>query len=369
MQSAEQRATLGLWSIRGVGPVTVGAIRKTLGPQLAGLLDEPVESWAPLVEMRADIFESVMQAGSLAASAERAERACRAHQARILFPEDLAFPSGLKDIPDAPAVLFAFGPAGDGPPRRKLAIVGTRSLEAGLERRIRDISREAAANGLCIVSGAAQGTDQAAHRGALDAKGQTWAFLGCALDEIDVAQQEITRQIIASGGTVLSEFPPGFRANKNTFKIRNRLISGASDAVLIFRAPIPSGALHTATYALEQRRPLFATPADPWCQVAKGSNDLLRLGLAKAHVDVNDLLEAVGLKGEVAKPDSVPQDLTGLGDLAKRVLTQLQLGAADFDGLLSAIPAIGSGELSAALVELEVFGAVVHKGGRTYEKR
>lgn len=369
MQTAEQRATLGLWSIRGVGPVTLALIRKKLGPSLSGLLDEPVESWAPLVEMRADILESVLQAGSLAAAAERAERACRAHQARILFPEDLAFPAGLKDIPDAPAVLFAFGPAGDGPPRRKLAIVGTRSLEAGLSGRIRHMAREAAASGLCIVSGAAQGTDQAAHRGALDAHGQTWAFLGCALDEIDVAQQEITRQILATGGTVFSEFPPGFRANKNSFTIRNRLISGASDAVLIFRAPIPSGALHTATYALEQRRKLLVTPADPWCDVARGSNDLLRLGLAKAHVDLSDLLEAVGLSGEVARPSYVPRDLTGLGDLAKQVLKQLQLGAADFEGLLGAIPAISSGELSAALVELEVFGAVVHKGGRTYEKR
>ena len=365
---AEQRATLGLWAIRGVGPVTLELVRRKFGP-LSTLLDEPVESWAPLVNMRADILEHVLRAGTLAQSADRAEHACRAHDARILFPDDPAFPWRLKDIPNPPAMLFAFGPAGDGPPRRRLAIVGTRTLEPGLDVRVRNIAREAADHGLCIVSGAAYGTDQAAHRGAIDAEGETWAFLGSALDEIDSPQRTITRLILEKGGTLFTEFPPGFRSNKNSFKIRNRLISGASDAVLIFRAPIPSGALHTADYAIEQGRPLLATPGELWSGGARGTNNLLRMGFAKAHVDVSDLIKAVGLHDEVARPAPVPLDLTGLSDLAKRALAQLELGATDFEGLLSEIPEASSGELSAALVELEVFGAVVHKGGRTYEKR
>jgi DNA processing protein len=368
MQTAEQRATLGLWSIRGVGPVTFAAIAKTVGP-LGELLEKPTETWAPRVEIRADILVNILAAGTLAASAERAEQACRAHHVRILFQDAPAFPSGLKTIPDAPVILFARGPAGDGPPRRRLAIVGTRHLEAGLAQRAREIAWEAALEGLCIVSGAAVGTDRAAHQGALAAQGETWAFLGSALDEIDFAQRDLTRQILDTGGSVFSEFPPGFRSNKNSFTIRNRLISGSSDAVLIFRAPIKSGANHTALYALEQKKPLLATPGDPWSDVARGSNELLRMGLARAHLDSSDLMKAVGLAGEVAKPAPVQRDLSTLGDLPKRVLAQLAQGRADFEGLLGAFPALSAAELSAALVELEVFGAVVHKGGRSYEKR
>ncbi len=367
MWTANQRAAVALWSIQGLGPITFNEIR-TKFPQPGELLELPLESWAPLIEFRGDAQLHLLAAGSLAAAADRVERACRAHQARIVFQEDPDYPWRLKKVEDAPPILFAFGP-GAGSPRRRLAIVGTRTLEPGLRQRVQEIAAEAAAHGLCIVSGAATGTDQAAHRGAIEAGGETWAFLGSALDEIDFGQREITRQILAAGGTVFSQFPPGFRANSGSFITRNRLISGASDAVLVFRAPLGSGALHTAEFAIKQGRPLLVTPGDPWSRIAKGSNDFIRSGLANIHLDVEDLLKAVGLVGEVSKTEYVELDLSGLGDLAKRVLTQLEDGATDFEGLLDAFPALSSGELSAALVELEVFGAVLHKGGRRYEKR
>lgn len=364
----EQRATLGLWSIQGVGPGTIKDIRLRLGP-LGDLLEKPVETWAPLIEFHGDAFAHVLSIGTLASAADRLERACRVHQAQILFKGEPGYPWKLKEIEDAPPLLFALGP-GERAPRRKLAIVGTRSLEPGLRNRVFDIALEAAAHDLCIVSGAATGTDQAAHRGAIAAEGETWAFMGCALDEIDAGQREITAQILESGGTVFSEFPPGFRANNSSFVTRNRLISGSSHAVLIFRAPIGSGALHTADYALKQHRKLLANPGETWSSITKGSNDLIRSGLAGIHLDLSDLMRAVELTGEVAKGEPLPApDLSMLGELAKQVLTQLESGSSDFEGLLEALPAISSGELSGALVDLEVFGAVVHKGGRRYEKR
>jgi DNA protecting protein DprA len=368
MWTANQRATVALWSIQGLGPITLNEIR-TKFSELGEILELPIESWAPLIEFRGDAQLHLLAAGSLAAAADRVERACRAHHARVLFQDDEDYPWRLKKIEGAPPVLFAFGPGG-ATSRRPLAIVGTRTLEPGLRQRAQEIAAEAAANGLCIVSGAASGTDQAAHQGAILAGGETWAFLGSALDEIDAGQREITNQILAAGGTVFTEFPPGCRANSGSFIRRNRLISGASQAVLVFRAPFGSGALHTAEFAIKQGRPLLVTPGDPWSRIAKGSNDFIRSGLANIHLELEDLLKAVGLVGEVSKTENVQLDLTGLGDLAKRVLAQLENdGATDFEGLLDAFPALSSGELSAALVELEVFGAVLHKGGRRYEKR
>lgn len=367
MNTAERRAIAALWSIQGVGPVTLHEVRSRVGPP-GELLHQPVSSWAPLVPWRGDSHAHVMSVGTLAAAADRLEARCKAHGARILFAGDPAFPWRLVGIPKAPALLFAFGPGGDAPPRRRIAIVGTRNLDSGSLQRIASAAAEAARAGLCVVSGAARGVDEAAHRGALAAKGETWAFLGSALDEMDKAQS-LAEQIVRRGGTVFSEFPPGFRPNLNSFTLRNRLISGASDAVLVFRAPPGSGALHTARAARAQGRPVLATPGDPWSRVAMGSNELLRAG-ARPHLGLSDLLEAVGLGGSMSPPEPVPEvDLSQLGPLATDVLGVLALGPSDFEGLQEAMPAVDSGELSSALVELEVFGAVVHKGGRRYEKR
>jgi DNA processing protein len=369
MNTAERRATAALWSIQGVGPITLAEVRNRVGP-VGEILEQPVASWAPQIPFRGDTLAYVMAVGSLARAADRLEKRCRAMGARILFYGDPGFPSRIDPkMPSAPALLFAFGPGTNAPPRRRLAIVGTRRISSDLLGRVVQVAGEAADFGLGIVSGAAEGVDQAAHRGALDAKGETWAFLGCGLDEIDFGQREITRRILGQGGTVFSEFPPGFRSNKNSFKIRNRLISGSSDAVLVFRAPLESGALHTATYAKKQGRPVLATPGDPWCEVAAGSNKLLQQGDARPHFDLTDLVKAVGLEGAVSTTRAVPLDPHLLTGLARQVLDQLRGGSADFEGLLNALPGPTSGELSAALVELEVFGAVVHKGGRRYEKR
>ena len=368
MNTAERRATAGLWSIQGIGPITLREVHRRAGP-VGDLLEKPVSAWASRVEWRGDTYAHVMAAGSLAAAADRVEQRCNAHHARILFSGDPGFPSRLEGLPNAPALLFAFGPGTDAPPRRRLAIVGTRGIHGDVAVRLEHIAAEAAHFGLGIVSGAARGVDQAAHRGALVGGGETWAFLGSALDEIDFAQRKITREILEGGGTVFSEFPPGFRANKNSFKLRNRLISGSSDAVLVFRAPIKSGALYTAAYAKEQQRPVLVTPGDPWNESAQGSNHLLQTGQARPHLDLSDLVKAVGLEGSISPSRPAVIDPSLLGELAREVLVQLGMGPADFESLLEALPEVTSAELSAALVKLEVFGAVVHKGGRRYEKR
>ena len=326
MDTAERRATGALWSIQGVGPVTLREIRERVGP-LGELLDLPVSSWAPLVPWRGEALAQVMSLGRLSIAADRLEQRCKVLNAKILFSGDAAFPSRLDEIPNPPPLLFAFGPAASAPPRRRLAIVGTRELDQGSLDRIREVANEAARYGLGIVSGAARGVDQWAHTGAVDVKGETWAFLGSALDEIDSEQRGIVRAILKVGGTVFSQFPPGFRANTNSFTQRNRLISGASDAVLVFRAPEGSGALHTANAALEQGRPLLATPGGPLERAAlRAAIGCSAKGEARPHLDVGDLLQAVGLTGSISPLAPVEIDLSELSALAAQVLAELSVG-------------------------------------------
>ncbi|MFZ5445022.1 MAG: DNA-processing protein DprA [Myxococcota bacterium] len=368
MNTAEKRATAALWSIRGVGPVTLGEVRSRLGP-LGELLERPVPEWAPLVPWRADAGAHVREVASLAAQADRLEQQCARLGMEIVFPDDEAWPSKLAQIRNAPPLLFVRGPGARAPRRSRLAIVGTRTPPPGTAQRAADLAVQVAQAGVGVVSGAAIGIDQAAHRGALTAQGETWAFMGAALDQIDSPQRAIVHEMLDAGQTLFSEFPPGFRSNLNSFKLRNRLIAGASDAVLIFRAGPTSGALHTAADALEQGRVVLAAPGDPWVEAARGSNRLLRDQRVRPYVDFSDITAALGLDQTISPPEPRVIDPSAISTPGSAVLNVLNDGSCDFEELLERLPDMNSGQLSAALLELEVFGAVLHKGGRRYEKR
>ncbi len=369
MDTAERRATAALWSIRGVGPVTLREVQRRLGP-LEELFEKPVSSWARAVPWRGAAVEAVAEVSTLAARAEWLERRCAKLAMQVVFPHQPEWPSRLSSLSDAPPLLFLNGPGARAPLRRRVAIVGTRKLDLGSRQRVHDVAREAASAGLGIVAGAAVGVDQGAHLGALAAKGETWAFMGCALDQIDTAQVRVARAIVEQGGSLFSEFPPGFRSNLNSFKLRNRLISGSADATLIFRAPLSSGAMHTAKAAQNQGRPLLATPGDPWNTRAAGCNLLIHEGAARPHLSLRDLLDAVGLKGTTTPKGPPPDfDPSTLSEGARQVYTLLGQGSSDFESLLLELPALTSGQLTSALVELEVCGAVLQKGARRYEKR
>lgn len=367
MDTADKRATAALWSVRGVGPVTLAGIRNKV-PSLGELLERPIREWRERFEWRGGAVEHLSALTTLAQRADWLEAKCRAQLVEIVFPDHPAWPDKLNSIPDPPALLFCRGPGARAPRRRRLAVVGPRVPEPGLTERARDIAAQAAQL-LGIVSGAAEGIDTAAHQGAIREKGETWAFMGSGLDELDETPRATARFIINNGGTVFSEFPPGFRPNRSSFRRRNRLISGASDAVLVIRAALESGSLHTAQSAKDQGRPLLVTPAEPWNEAAAGSNALLREDHVRPHLDVNDLIRACGLSDSLSSEKPVPFDASSLEGPAREVFDLLGRGAADFEGLLAELGHLNSGQVSAALTRLEVLGAVIHKGSRRYEKR
>lgn len=367
MNTAERRAVAALWTIRGVGSKTL-ALVKARFPELGDLLERPTREWVDEIEWKADAGSHLREVGTLAARADWLERRAAETQVQVIFSGDTAWPSKLAGIPDEPAVLFLKGKGGAAPARRRLAIVGSRTPDGLSGKRVRDISAEAAKFGLGVVSGAAIGVDSLAHFGALDARGETWAFMGAALDELDDAQVRVAKPILNGGGSIFSEFPPGYRANLNSFTRRNRLISGASDAVLLFRARRGSGSLHTAEYAREQKRPVLVTPSDPWNAMGQGGLDLVREGQASLHLDLSDLLEAVGLKGKAPPPPEKVFDLSAQGEPVQQVFRVIARGPTDFESLLAELPDLETGQVASALCRLEVIGAILHVGGRRYEK-
>jgi len=307
----------------------------------------------------------------MAAHADRILERCDAHRIAVCFTDDPPYPRGLSGIANAPPLLFYQG-RGDRPngPRR-LAVVGSRAFEPNFIGAARALAMQLATR-LTLVSGAARGIDQLCHTAALDAKGETWAFMGGALDTLDRSQAIIAPKILDGGGTVFSEFPPGVRAEKLTFPRRNRLIAGASDAVLLFRANARSGALITVERAFEQQKLVMAVPGQIDHVTAVGPNALIRANQARCVTCAKDVFTDMGLIATTTPEAEVhgeTVDLETLSPNARHAFGVLGRIPVDFDSLLGQARPLSSGMLASALVELELAGLLVQKPGRRYERR
>ncbi len=364
-----RRALLGLWCTQGIGPKTIAAL-EGLVTDLGALLKIPIAEWAREIQLRPQAKASLASFRTLDDVASHAEARAKRREMRVAFKDDAAYPPNLAQVDSAPPLLFHWGEGAAAPPRRRLAMVGTRHPEHDFLRWAHGFTQRVAALGIGVVSGAAEGVDQACHHGALAVGAETWAFLGCGLDELDSSQAELWPYIRDGRGTYFTEFPPGARGDKSTFPRRNRLISGSSDAVVVLRAGQTSGALHTARYAIEQGRVLLAVPGDPNNPAVQGCLALIRDGHARMCFEVEDVAQALGLNGlrAVAMEQTAAQGkLEDFSSAARRAFSLLTKHPQDFDAL-DAKWGAGSAELSSALCELELAGWAIQRPGRRYEK-
>lgn len=211
------------------------------------------------------------------------------------------YPASLLDLPDPPPVLFAIGGLG-WLRRTQVAIVGTRSATSYGLAVARDLARATAAGGLVVTSGLARGVDAAAHLGALSASGGTIAVLGTGIDVPYPRSNAALYREIGQQGLLLSELPPGERADAGSFPRRNRVIAALATVVLVVQAGHRSGALITAGRALDLGRSVAAVPGPIDVAAHAGSNELLRDG-AQVVTNAADLLQ---LAGAPPRPTCLP---------------------------------------------------------------
>ena len=200
------------------------------------------------------------------------------------------YPWLLKEISSPPMILFAEGSFStlDKP---QLSIVGSRTPTHSGRQAAQDMATRVSQCGWGITSGLARGIDTFAHRGALDAGGSTTAVLGSGLDCVyPKSNVPLAKQILDSGGLLLSEFLPGTHPRAEHFPRRNRIVSGLSHGVLIVEAALKSGSLITARYALEQNRDVFAMPGNIHNPLSAGCHFLIKHG-AKLVESINDIFE------------------------------------------------------------------------------
>lgn len=310
----DREALAVLLSVTGLGPLTLGRLVDRLGSP-AAILEAAngsdgaralVESskaadgeWRTMPRPVADAI--ALAVGNRSQLLDEVTRS----GLRVVARGDPDYPHRLVEIEIPPPALFVRGFLGSLAAQRVVAVVGTRR-PSPLGRRIASrIATALARAGATVVSGLAVGIDGAAHAACVTDGAPTVAFIGGGHARLfPKAHDRLADAIVDGGGAVASEYAPTVVPTKGTFPQRNRLISGSSDAVVVVEAGARSGALVTASWALEQGRECFLVPGSIDSPTSAGCNGFLRdwHALARIVSGIPQLLDDLGLAAEAGLP-------------------------------------------------------------------
>ena len=277
----------------------------------------------------------------------------------LLTWSDPDYPPLLRQIADPPIVLYVHGRR-ELLARPQIAIVGSRNPTALGRQTAAAFARSLTASGLTVTSGLALGIDAAAHRGALEAGGETIAVCGTGLDRIYPPSNRDLTHAIAARGALVSELPIGTPARPGNFPVRNRLISGLSLGVLVVEAALRSGSLITARLAGDQGREVFALPGSIHSPMARGCHALIRQG-AKLVETATDVLEELGALAQVsttAVDVRTPTAVPTLAPIERQVLECLGYEPTRIDALIDR-SGLTAETVSSILLQLELRGLVL----------
>jgi DNA processing protein len=282
--------------------------------------------------------------------------------ARLVIASDLLYPPLLSQIFDPPPFLFVRGSlilSGE----CAVGMVGSRRCSTYGRMMADRLARDLAAAGVTVVSGLARGVDTAAHAGALGAGGRTIAVLGSGLGCVYPSENRGLADRIAESGAVVSEFPMSADPDAWHFPARNRIISGWCQGVCVVEAPVDSGALITAEFAMEQGRDVFAVPGLVTDRRSHGAHALIRDGACLVEA-ADDILSALGVLSATLDPQlSLPDPELSEDEAMLHRLLGPQPRAVDDLIAESELP---PARVSAALMLLELKGMVRKVSGTSF---
>jgi DNA processing protein len=289
---------------------------------------------------------------------------------RFVCPEDEEWPSSLDDLNMAdplqgrggtPLGLWAKGPlALREACERSVAVVGSRSATTYGANVASELGAQLAGNGVCVISGAAFGIDQAAHRGALAAKGPTVAVLACGVDRAYPSAHKNLLDYIADVGVVVSELPPGCAPTRWRFLARNRVIAALAQGTVVVEAALRSGALNTANWAARLNRVLMGVPGPVTSAPSEGVHELIRCRDAALVTKGADVLELVSPAGSFLAPEPRgPQTQRDrLSQQEQRVLDAVPVATSVGGASIARTAGLSESDVLAALDRMRVKGFV-----------
>ena len=358
----EMLACLELALMEGVSSAQAAKWSRCCGGS-AAMLGE-FDIWKEkLPGMKADVKKNIEEVsmlwrqGRMTNKAARVIQDCKEKNISWITWEDDKYPERLKEIIDPPVALFYRGDL-DLANQVCVSVVGSRKAGAYGQKVAYEVAAEAAKAGITVVSGLAMGIDAAAHEGCLQGGSPTVAVLGCGIDvDYPLENLELKERIIKQGGLLLSEYPPGARASRQVFQVRNRIMSGLGKALIMMESQIQSGSMLTVHHALDQGKEVFAYPGIPGTEWAKGAHQLLREG-ANYFTSAQDILEDLGWEDDRQQPTSEQrQALPPLSEDQRKVFSLLSRGEMSFDQLVYET-GLTTPALSIALTMLQMSGLV-----------
>jgi len=300
----------------------------------------------------------------------------------VLILDDGSYPAMLREIADPPITLYVKGEWQACLELPCVAVIGSRMCSTYGENASEMLARDLASRGICIVSGLARGIDAAAHKGAIRGAGKTIAVLGTGIDNVYPRENtRLVKEILDTGGAVVSQFPLGTPPLKDNFPYRNRIISGLSLGVLIVEASERSGSLITARLATEQNREVMAVPGNITSGNSYGTNYLIKAG-AKLVQQWQDVVAE--LPSEIAAsilPPKIDQQANGhapqpqglmpadLNENEKRIWPLLPVDDSIHIDVLLETSGLSFGDLNSALVALDIRDLIRVLPGKNYARR
>jgi DNA processing protein len=250
-----------------------------------------------------------------------------------------------------------------------IGVIGARRTTHYGTESAKKLAYQLAYAGLTVISGLARGIDTAAHQGALAAKGRTIAVIGSGLAKLYPPENAALAERIRNGnGAIVSEFSMDIEPDRQTFPMRNRIISGWSHGILVVEAGLNSGALITAAQALEQGRAVYAVPGHITAPSAMGSNRLIQQG-AKLVMDSSDILDDLEVLLPEAKPspETAVRPLPPLSEEERRVFGAIDATETSIDDI-AARSELPSRVVSSTLLQLELKRLVKQLPGKHFVK-
>lgn len=291
----------------------------------------------------------------------------------IISIDDALYPDRLRDIYAPPAVLYVSGNMPDFNNLLAIGMIGTRNATSYGVMASHIISGSLAKLKVIIVSGGAVGIDKASHIGAMEGGGITVCVLGCGINYPYLMQNaQMRKNIIYSGGALISEYPPDYPTAKYTFPARNRIISGLSNGVVIVEAGEKSGSLITASMASEQGRDVFAVMGNITSRYSEGTNKLIKDG-ALPVMSYKDIIENYPQYNIECKENAscvidepVHKENIGVSDNAKAVYYEITAKPVHIDTIVSKTK-LPVNIVLQSITELELSGLIEALRGRMYK--
>lgn len=287
------------------------------------------------------------------------------HNIKIVTIEDVSYPRILKELYNPPILLYIKGSIQAD--SVNIAVIGTRKPTSYGIKMSERFTCELSKIGFCIVSGLARGIDTIAHRTCIKVKGLTYAILGSGLRNIyPYENKKIAEEIVEGGGAIISEYPLDTEPRIQNFPARNRIISGLSVGVLVVEAPPQSGALITASWALEQNREVFVIPGRIDTEQSLGCLNLAQNG-AKIVLSVKDILDEFPHLFKTVSTDKSEQSLPSLklSDSEQVLVDIIKNEILTYDEIYNRIE-LPMQELNLLLLNLEMKGLIRKLPGNRY---